>query len=182
MFWNSEGSRWIGIEGRRFKARGAAAHRAGGEGRRRKKEGQPMGRGERGGVETDTACRRHRLGHLSSASFHPPPLIRPRSSASASSALAISQQLQHCWIPLLFDESQVEGSFDMHKFELTHKYINILDIWKNFKLCCNMEEHSVSQNRNSTVIYEGGCRNGVYLKLKLDSMRRGFQGVFFLLE
>jgi hypothetical protein len=45
-----------------------------------------------------------------------------------------------------------------------------------------MEEHSVSQNRNSTVTYEGGCRNGVYLKLKLDSMRRGFQGVFFLLE
>jgi hypothetical protein len=45
------------------------------------------------------------------------------------------------------------------------------------KLCCNIDGHSVSENRNSTVIYEGGCRNVVFLKPLLDVFERGGLGV-----
>jgi hypothetical protein len=43
-------------------------------------------------------------------------------------------------------------------------------IQKNLKLCCNHDGQAVLKNRNATMESEGGCRNGVSLKQKFDSM------------
>jgi hypothetical protein len=67
--------------------------------------------------------------------------------------------------------------------ELLAQKRSIFDaIQKNFKLCCNHDGQSVLQNRNATMMYEGGCQNVVHLKAKLDPIRRGFLGVFCLHE
>ena len=48
---------------------------------------------------------------------------------------------------------------------------------RNFKLCCKTDQESVSYNRNSTVIYEGGCQNMVVLKPLPDLLGRGGLGI-----